>query len=208
MPVPSTESLPLQPGDWSSLNDWLVTVRPCIPFPRLPLPSGSHIGYNGVIGVSSAFPLGNLMFFPMILPGTVSFSAMLGEVTSVGPAGSGMRFGLYQDAGGFPSVLLGDAGAFDGSSTGVKSQPLAVTAANVVWVASVMQSSQCSIRYWSGGLPYILPWLPPPSPGPTLGQGLQAYVLGGVNGALPTTINPASLGNYAAGIPAILLKVA
>lgn len=67
------------------------------------------------------------------------------EVTTL-QAGSTIRLGIYNDAGGLPTTLVVDAGTVDSSTTGAKEATIAQTLAGVYWLAYKAEGTAPVVR--------------------------------------------------------------
>lgn len=154
---------------------------------------------QGVTGLTN----NNLRAAPFTVFGRTSFSGLVLEVTTAGPAGAAMRLGIYADDGtGYPGALILDAGTVLADSTGFKE--IAITQAlarGLYWLVAVGEVGGISVRGLAAPSFSIVPQSN--SAGAAQAAG---WSVGGGTGGLPA-MYPAG-GGALSNIPRILIKVA
>lgn len=154
-----------------------VSIPPVMTSPRLatgsyfyPLsPFGS--GTNGALGV------GSVRVAPWVVYTTISLSALAGEITTVGEAGSKLRLGIWADTGAhYPGALVVDAGQIAGDSATVQQLTVSVTLTpGVYWLGAAVQTvttTQPTVRILNAVTDPTFPI----SAGTSLPAGGQAFV--------------------------------
>lgn len=128
------------------------------------------------------------------------------EVTGAGSAGSVIRLGIYADAGGYPGILIHDAGTIDGTSATYQEKTIAFTLQpGVYWLAACAQGSPTPTNPSSRlhvGAAAPIGW----STAATISGALEnGYIRDTVTGALPTPFTPTSV---TASAPRVVVRVA
>jgi len=111
------------------------------------------------------------------------------DVTTVGSAGSVMRFGLYTNATDRPGTLINDAGTVDtATSTGINQLTVAWSNLNdgIYWIVTVPQGAIPTVRFTSTNTP-LVGWGPFNVGANNAPDRWQVFQTASVSGALTST---------------------
>lgn len=129
----------------------------------------------GGISPSTSQGNGTLKAHPAVFRQHGTIAGLLAEWSTAGEAGSGLRLGVYANAGGLPGALLLDAGAAstaDANTVQEWEAALVVEANTLYWFAAVVQGAATTQPgvYAVVTTPWILPTTAGATP-PTQGFG-------------------------------------
>lgn len=132
--------------------------------------------------------LNRLWFMPIRLDKAQSWDA-IGSWVDAAAADSSIRFGIYEDADGYPGALVIEAGTVSSASTGLCSvtiSPAVDLPAGVVWVAAVAQGGTPTTKVGANGSPAGLGMVGHSGPAGHGGTAFRTgYYTSDVTGALP-----------------------
>lgn len=148
---------------------------------------------NMSTGTSATLGNGALRLYAFLVPKAITLSAIGCEVTTAGDVGCTVRLGIYADVNGLPSTLVADAGTIAGDVVGSAEVATSVTLQpGIYWIGGAVQgvtTTQPTMR--TIHVP-VLPIQVFSTSMPGANQNVTAVNLGGVTGALPATVNPAT----------------
>lgn len=152
------------------------------------LASGKYYGAHGVPMAAATPTVDRLRLFPWVVPETALYDR-IGSLVTTAVAATTLRWGIYRDGFGLPSVPILDTGAVgDASTTGWKEATISqvLVAGERLWLGMVPNGGDPGMRMFSGttGLQDV---------GATSAElaalsnsGTAGVFQGGVTGALPT----------------------
>jgi len=151
---------------------------------QTPLPPGSS-------GTSQAYAVGDLVAFPMWLPGAMTIAVVYLDVNTAG-AGDSNFIGFYQDNGqAYPGKLVGTvtlgSTANGGVGANVDSPGTATIGPGLGWVAYYLEAATTAPVLSTFGSGWGSDWVQQPAPN----YNYNGYIAHGVTGSLPPSTFPA-----------------
>jgi hypothetical protein len=152
---------------------------------------------------------GTLRVAPWIVESQMKIDRVVGDIATIGEAGSLLRVGIWADTGTcYPGTLLLDGGTIAGDSATVQQVTVSLTlAAGLYWIGGAVQSApttQPTVRTTTGWTPPVSLSLGSSLPG--AGAGAHGYAQTSVTGAFGASFTGTVTAS--ANAPRLLIRVA